>query len=338
MGANIGKMVSVLIPAYNAEAWIEETIHSVLAQTWPYLEIIIVDDGSGDNTLQKAKKFENKGVKVLSQKNKGASAARNIAFSASSGDFIQYLDADDLLAPDKIEIQMKNFKNLHEPFVSSSAWGMFYNCPEEATFKPSKLWLDFLAPVEWLTIAWTEGVWMQPSAWLTPRKLVEEAGTWNEELSLHDDGEFFSRVVLKSKGVIFCSQAKSFYRKGIQSSLSSQKTLKGIQSHFKVCELYEQHLLKVENSPRTRHACAVRFQEFIYDHYPYFPEYLHKASLQVTRLGGTAIKPSGSPVFMRLKKFLGWKLAKRIEDFAYKHNLNRSAIRKKIKFTIYNKD
>ena len=100
-------LVSILVPAYNAAPYIAETLDSALAQTWQNIEIVVVDDGSRDDTLAIAKTYESKRVKVISQENKGASTARNRALKAAQGDFIQYLDADDLLAPDKIERQLK---------------------------------------------------------------------------------------------------------------------------------------------------------------------------------------------------------------------------------------
>src|SRR5262245_53234733 len=98
--------VSILIPAYNAGVWIAESIRSALAQTWENKEIIVVDDGSSDDTLRLARRFESAAVLVVSQANQGAAAARNKAFSLCQGDYIQWLDADDLLETDKIERQM----------------------------------------------------------------------------------------------------------------------------------------------------------------------------------------------------------------------------------------
>src|SRR5206468_12705012 len=96
--------VSILIPAYNAENWIADTLESAIAQAWPHKEIIVVDDGSTDETLAIARRFEPKGVRVVTQPNQGAAAARNKAFSLSRGDYIQWLDADDLLSRDKVKI------------------------------------------------------------------------------------------------------------------------------------------------------------------------------------------------------------------------------------------
>ncbi len=87
-------LVSILIPAYNAQDWIADTLRSAIAQTWEPKEIIVVDDGSTDQTLEIARKFESGTIRVLSQKNQGAASARNTALSLCRGDYIQWLDAD----------------------------------------------------------------------------------------------------------------------------------------------------------------------------------------------------------------------------------------------------
>ena len=100
-------LVSILIPAFNAERWIADAIKSALEQTWPQKEIIVVDDGSTDQTPSIARQFVSKSVSVITQSNQGAASARNKAFSTCQGGYIQWLDADDLLAPSKIAKQME---------------------------------------------------------------------------------------------------------------------------------------------------------------------------------------------------------------------------------------
>ena len=120
-------LVSILIPAYNAQEWLADTLQSAVAQSWPRKEIIVVDDGSKDRTADVARRFESAGVQVCTQKNQGAAAARNTAFSLSRGDYIQWLDADDLLSPNKIALQMAALGESPNPrTVLASAWGRFW--------------------------------------------------------------------------------------------------------------------------------------------------------------------------------------------------------------------
>ena len=87
------KRVSVLIGAYNAEPWLAETLSSALGQTWPNLEVIVVDDGSTDDTLAVARSFEDERLQILTGPNRGACAARNTAIEHATGAFVQFLDA-----------------------------------------------------------------------------------------------------------------------------------------------------------------------------------------------------------------------------------------------------
>src|SRR5713226_1866991 len=135
------KLVSILIPVYNAEGFVAEAIQSALDQTWPAKEIIAVDDGSTDRSLEILKSFGLR-IRVIEQENRGASAARNRALSEAQGEFIQFLDADDLLAPDKIEIQMNRLSDEPAGRVASGAWGRFSDRPEKTGFTPEPVWMD----------------------------------------------------------------------------------------------------------------------------------------------------------------------------------------------------
>ena len=98
-------MISVLIPAYNAEKYIAEALESVLRQTYKDFEMIVVDDGSTDNTRCVVESFSGK-VQYYYQENSGAGAARNHGIKLSRGDFLAFLDADDIWAENKLELQM----------------------------------------------------------------------------------------------------------------------------------------------------------------------------------------------------------------------------------------
>src|SRR5882724_7245521 len=143
-------LVSMIIPAYNAEEWIAATVQSAIGQSWPRKEIIVVDDGSRDRTAEVARRFASKEVVVVSTQNQGAAAARNHGLRLCQGDYIQWLDADDLLAPDKIERQLAALREVDSRrTLLSSAWAFFNYRTHRARFVPTSLWQD-LSPVEWL--------------------------------------------------------------------------------------------------------------------------------------------------------------------------------------------
>jgi len=266
-------LVSILIPAYNAEEWIADTIRSAVSQTWPRKEIIVVDDGSTDQTAAVASRFASNELKVVTLKNQGAAAARNHALQLSQGDFIQWLDADDLLAPDKIERQIAALGEVEDKRVLlSSPWAYFNYRPERARFVPTSLWHD-LSPVEWLLRKMGENLHMQTATWLTSRKLAEAAGPWDTRLISDDDGEYYCRVLLASKGTRFVPEAKVFYR----VTTSSRWSYIGTSDKKKTAmllsmKLHVQYLRSLEESQRVRKACLTYVQNWFHNFYPDRPD------------------------------------------------------------------
>ena len=305
-------LVSILIPAYNAEPYLAETLRSALAQTWARKEIVVVDDGSKDGTAAVARSFADAGIRFLAQPNAGAAAARNRAFRGCSGDYIQYLDADDLLAPDKIEVQLRRLEEEGPDCVAACRWGRFFGRPETAWFVPEPFWTD-LPPVDWLVSCRERVSMMHPGAWLVPRRVVERAGPWDESLSLNDDGEYFCRVVLASHKVCFCADAVSYYRSGLPSSLSGSKSAAAWLSEFRSVERSTAHLLAREDSPRVRRACARQYQNFVYAAYPDVPDLIRQAEQRVAGLGGGSLPCPGGPKFRLVAGLLGWRGTKRLQ-------------------------
>ncbi|MGO9273601.1 MAG: glycosyltransferase family 2 protein [Terriglobia bacterium] len=108
MNESSNPKVSVVIPAYNAARWIAGTLDSVLAQTFRNFEVIVVDDGSSDETPQVVAGYGSR-VRYLRKENGGAASARNVGIHASGGPYIAFLDADDLWLPEKLQLQMDLF-------------------------------------------------------------------------------------------------------------------------------------------------------------------------------------------------------------------------------------
>lgn len=308
-------LVSILIPCHNAAPWLAATLESALAQSWPHREIIVVDDGSTDGSLALARTFADRGARVLTQPNAGASAARNRAIRESRGDCLQFLDADDLLSPGKLAAQVALLAGRPAGAVASCAWGRFAADPAAARFADQAVFRDF-APVDFLTLAGETGAMMHPAAWLVPRAVAARAGPWDETLTLNDDGEYFCRVLLASAGAAFCAgdSARSYYRSGLPGSLSRQRSESARRSQFRSIALIEQHLLAAEDSPRTRRALANYYQRFIHDFFPTPPDLMRLAAARVAAFGGSTLaRPPMGPKTAILARLIGWKNVRRLQ-------------------------
>ena len=308
-------LVSVLIPAYNAEEWITDTIRSALAQRWPRKEIVIVDDGSTDETLAVARRFASKNVQVVTQKNQGAAASRNKAFFLCQGDYIQWLDADDLLSEDKVAKQMEAREHgCSTRTLLSSSWGDFMYRPRRARFSPTALWCD-LTPTEWLIRKMGQHVHMQTATWLVSRELSEAAGPWDTRLLGDDDGEYFCRCLLASDGVRFVPEGKVLYRMTGSGRLSYVgRSSRKMEAQWRSMQLHIEYLRSLEDSGRARAACVAYLQTYLVDFYPQRLDIVSEAERLATDLGGRLEPPRLSWKYEWIRLVLGWRLAKRMEE------------------------
>lgn len=327
-------LVSILIPAYNAEQWIGDTLNSALAQTWPRTEIIVVDDGSKDHTLEIARRFESQGVRVIAQRNQGASAARNHAFSISHGDYIQWLDADDLLAPDKIARQMEvAMQGLSKETLLSCPWGRFRYRHDRAQFEPTALWCN-LTPQEWLVRKMALNIYMQTSTWLVSREVTEAAGPWDIRLLGDDDGEYFCRVLLASDGVRFVPAAKVYYRAFRFDTLSFiGRFPKKIEAHWISMQLHVQYLRSLRDNSTTRAACLQYLRDALIYFYPERTHILREASELAAELGGELGKPKLSWKYAWLELTLGWGAVKPFQNAA---RMVRSKLASGLDYVLFN--
>lgn len=304
-------LVSILIPAFNAEQWIAETLESALRQSWLSKEIIVVDDGSTDGTLAIARGFVDRGVAVLSQPRQGACAARNRAFSLSKGAYVQWLDADDILADNKIERQLEGLGNRPPPrLLLSCPWGLFLHRTSKAWFDRSPLWCN-LSPVEWLMRKMEHGCHMQPATWLVSRELTEAAGTWDVRLHKDQDGEYFNRVICASEGIRFVPDTATYYRHTGSGSVSHIGRSKAkLESQFLSMSLQIAGLLALDNSSRARRAALKYLQDKLILFYPETPDLVQEMEVLAKSLGGALERPRLSWKYAWLQKMFGWGVAK----------------------------
>ncbi|WP_221033267.1 glycosyltransferase family 2 protein [Actomonas aquatica] len=306
-------LVSICIPCHNAGPYIGEALDSVLAQTWPNLEIIVVNDGSTDESAAVLDRYTERGIIVITEVLGSATRARNRAAAAATGDFIKFFDADDLMSPDMIASQVKRLGASTDK-MASAQWGRFQGYrPETLKLNPESVWRD-MAGTDWLVEAWHHGEpMMQPGIFLLPRALWESVGPWNEELTLIDDFEFFARVLANAEQVLFCPEATLLYRSGIHGSLSGRRSRTAVESAFNALQQGTHSLLARRDDAASRRSAANILQGFIYTYYPEHPDLCREMERQIEKLGGSDLPPSGPPRFKKLAKLTGWRIARRIQ-------------------------
>jgi glycosyltransferase involved in cell wall biosynthesis len=323
------KLVSIIIPVYNAENYLNDTIQSVIDQTYKNLEILIVNDGSKDNSLTIANSFAKRDnrIKVYSINNIGQCGATNIGLAHSKGVYIKFFDADDVMNSEHIEFQLKKL-NGRTDAIASCEWGRFYNSnPESAKFIPEPVWQD-MKPLDWLKTALSQKADMMAAwLWLIPRQIIEKSGGWDVRLNLNNDFEFCTRLLLCANEVLFAPGAKVYYRSGLESSLANIKSEKNYKAALLSTNLGCKYLLEAEDTPITRSLCANRYQEWAYRIYPNYPEIIKEIENWIKELGGSTKKMDGGMIFRILQFLLGWKKAKHIQLLFYKFGYSPKYIR-----------
>lgn len=192
---------TVVIPCYNAKRWISATLKSVLAQTWPDLEIIVVDDGSSDGSADLVRS-QFPSVTLIKQVNRGVAAARNKGIANATGDWIAFIDADDIWLPGKLEAQWRLLSTQLNARMAYTAWYV-WQCTEP---EPTN---GFIEKLE-LEKSGEPSRWSGPSGWIYPelledccvwtstviahRSLLDEIGVFDEKLPIGEDYDLWLRA------------------------------------------------------------------------------------------------------------------------------------------------
>lgn len=258
-------LVSIIIPTYNSAHLIEETLKSVFLQTYYNWECIIVDDGSNDNTETVVKKWQEKDQRFLyiNIKKTGASHSRNIGFEKARGSYIQYLDADDLLHPEKLEKQL-GLMLANKLDLSYTHWSHFTDSISEKAHY--RFWnvkvREFLTGKDIIESFGMQNWFVPPISWLVTRHLIEAAGQWNPSITNNDDGEYFARVLCKAEKVMELKQILAYYRITKGNSLSKLNTEDKIDSAYFSYQLIVDLLKKEKDSKLMsypKRLCYVQF-------------------------------------------------------------------------------
>lgn len=311
-------LVSIIVPAYNAEAWIGEALRSVIAQTHGDWQCIVVDDGSKDGTAAAVEALPDDRIALISQANAGQSAAANRGLEEARGDYIKFLDADDSLNAEHLAAQLQALDGRQDA-VADCAWGYFVADPETVTPRKESTNRDFDAPLEWLVASLTQNEGMMGGwKWLLPREVIERAGGWNPQLSLNNDFDFSIRQLLAARAVRWAPRAVYRYRKTLTPTLSGSKGRRAMESALLTTQLGCAALRRQEDSLRIRRICADRHQGWLYQFFPDFPDLAHAAEAAVAELGGSQRPLEGGRLLQRLLPILGWKNIRRLQTIAYR--------------------
>jgi glycosyltransferase involved in cell wall biosynthesis len=260
----VNLLISIIVPVFNASKYIEATLISALNQTYSNLEIIIVDDHSTDNSWEIINKIAVSDQRISIYKNpkKGASSARNYAFFLSNGQYVQYLDADDILHKDKIKVQLSILaQQSEENILIGCRWQRF---SDDISNRIGKI-----GPIlENSSFSYTNTEWllqrpdMAPVAWLIKREFIMEVSGWDESLTRNDDGEFMYRILATHKKVIIIPKILVFYRTEAVASLSKGLSKESVESWIKSALTYKRVLQSV--APIEGEMAADKFLYFLY--------------------------------------------------------------------------
>lgn len=231
-------LVSVVIPCYNADLFLRETIESVLSQTYSSYEIILVDDGSTDGTASIIQSYATQ-VRAVFTPNRGASAARNLGTSLAQGEFIQYLDADDLLAPEALATRVAALLSTNGD-VAYCGWQKLeqsrngHFTPTEVKDRP----IEAVHPDP--EIALFTDFWCPPAALLYSRRIVEKIGCWNESLPIIQDARFLLDATLLGGRFTYVPRVSAYYRVHGSQSLSRKNQQAFVKDCFEnACQVEE---------------------------------------------------------------------------------------------------
>jgi glycosyltransferase involved in cell wall biosynthesis len=315
--------VSVIIPIYNAMPFLKETLASLNKQSYQNLEIIAIDDGSTDGSLEYLKSLDLTNLIINNNVGKGACAARNYGLELATGVYIQYLDADDLLSKDKIEQQVEVLKNKLS-YIAVCHTKHFFGSIDDGKITDTDFLYSTDKPKDFLlNLYGADGIhhnMVQTSAWLTPKVLIENAGPWDETLSKDQDGEFFCRVVSRAEGVIYTPKVLNYYRKHIKGgNIANQKQKKHLQSQLYAVLSKSQQFEGLESTAPYKKAFALQYKILAINAYPEFKELSQKALKQSDNFGGSKFLPVlGGKIIEFIKHVFGWKVAKYLSYWIHK--------------------
>ena len=253
-------LVSIIIPSFNRATLIGDTLDSIISQTYANWECIIIDDGSTDNSINILENYAKKDTRIRcykrpNQKKKGSNTCRNYGFNLSNGEFVKFLDSDDLLSNDNIFEQLESIKKFdcYNGIVVTSQWNYFINNILGVIPLSKQNNKSYRSGYDLLSDFGIYNTFYPPHIYLTHRSVFIKSGLWNEYLKINQDGEFFTRVLLNSSRIVHSKKGMVYYRFGYNSNevnVSSFSTREKKEHSILSWVLIEAHLRLYKNDEK----------------------------------------------------------------------------------------
>jgi glycosyltransferase involved in cell wall biosynthesis len=304
-------LVSVLIPAFNAEPWIAQCLESALAQTYPNIEILVADDGSTDRTPEIVEHFHAR-VRLIRAEHKGSNAARNLLLQSARGEWIQYLDADDYLLKHKIAAQMEAALGPTSPHVVCSPVIL----REENTGAERPLLFEEPGDIVMQFLHW--GV-LNTTGFLYRKQLLLDAGGWNEQQPACQEHELLLRLLKRGAKVTSLNEPGSVYRLHGTASVSRKDPLRTARLQSALLDDMQAYLQQNGHlSPQYRKALYISRLETARKTWPIDKAFASGLAKKARSTGASSWRtqsPALPASYRIMHALFGFEGAERIADF-----------------------
>lgn len=311
-------VVSVVIPCYNAEHWVAEAIDSCLGQTYQRVEIIVIDDGSTDGSADILRSYGER-IHLVCGPNHGGNHARNRGFALSQGEYIQFLDADDYLLPEKIERQVVFLEQSRADAVYGDWRHRFHEADGSSHLGAVQIPGQQADLLESLLAGW----WVAPCALLMRRQVVIDSSGWDETLSAGQDRDFVTTVALDGADIRYQPGCHSVYRRYGNVTVSTSDPARWLTSHQRVLEKAERRLETTGRLlPQYRRALATSYFRIARNCYD-LDRGAYERLLAKTLALWPEFQPGESKLYNAACQLLGFAVADRLAS--YKRRMSRRA-------------
>jgi glycosyltransferase involved in cell wall biosynthesis len=310
----MGVLVSILIPCFNAERWVAQTIESALAQTWNEKEIIVVDDGSTDGSLKVIRRYENR-IRWETGPNRGGNPTRNRLLQLARGEWLQYLDADDYLLPAKIERQLEFLAAHPDTDIVFGPVTMEHS-------SESQTWRELLPIPEprdpWILLA----RWFLPQtgALLSRKQAIVDVGRWKPDQQCCQEHELYLRLLMGGKRFAYCEHNGAIYRQWGEHTVSKREKPEVHRQRLEIKQRLEDFLHEQNDlTPARLNAINQARFEMARSAWQYDPEFATEIMATVCRMQPDFV-PSGKAAprrYQSVYRLFGFRAAEKFADMRH---------------------